>query len=192
METSSGMPSSLQNALLICGILYALLYTITDIVAGLMTHGYRFDTMSANILSGVGTPTRWLVLPVNIVAGVLMIAFAIGLWFAVGSNWALRLMACMLALNAILTMIAVAFFPFHPAEQVNSPANKVNEILMASGVIVFLLAVILGAIGNQNWFRYYSIATLLLFLLGACSSTFIYKIVQSGQGGTSVVSRSAP
>lgn len=186
MESPLVLPPLIQKALLICGILYALLYSITDIVAGLMTKGYRFDTQSANILSGVGTPTRWFVLPINIIAGVLMIAFATGVWFAVGGNWALRLMACLLALNAILTMVAVALYPFHPAEPVNSPANKVNVMFMASAVIVFLLAVILGAIGNQGWFRYYSIATLLLFLLGALLSTFIYKMIPSADGGTSV------
>lgn len=186
MGTPTDLPDMLQKALLICGILCAVLSTVTDIVAGLMTEGYRFDTQSASILSGIGTPTRWFVLPVNLIAGVLMLAFATGVWFAVGANWALRLMACMLALNAILTMVAVAFFPSHPAELVNSPANKVNVMFMAPAVIVFLLAIILGAIGNHNWFRYYSIATLLLFLFGAILSILVYYKIVPGQPGTTV------
>jgi hypothetical protein len=186
IETTVGLPLFLQKTLLICGILYAFLYSGTDIVAGFLTKGYRFDTQSANLLGGVGTRTRSFVLPINIIAGILLIAFASGVWVSVDRNWVLRVMACLLAANAIFTMAAVAFFPFHPNEPVNSPANKVNVILMATGVILFLLAVILGAVGSLNWFRYYSIGILLLFVLGAILSTFIYKLVSSGHSGTSV------
>jgi hypothetical protein len=176
----------LQKALLICGILYALLTFGTDIVAGLLTKGYRFDTQTANTFGGVGTATRPVVLPITIVEGLLLIAFAIGVWFAVGQNWALRLMACLLVVNAILTMLAVAFFPFQPAEPGEAPVNRANLILLATSVALFLLAVILGAVGNHNWFRWFSVGILLLFVLGALLSIFMYKFVSAPGSGTSV------
>src|SRR5512135_1746368 len=141
METPAHFPVLLQKILLICGIVYALLTLGTDVVAGLLTKGYRFDTQTANTFGGIGTATRPFVLPIYIAAGLLLIAFAIGVWFAVERNWALRLMASLLVVNAILTMVAVAFFPFHPFEAGNAPVNRVNLILMATGVVVFVLAV---------------------------------------------------
>jgi len=189
MEAPAGSPYILQKALLICGILYALLSFGADVVAGLLTKGYRFDKQSANILGGVGTPTRSFMLPIDIVAGILLIAFTIGIWFSVDSNWALRVMACLLAGSAAFTMVAVAFFPFHPTEPVDTPANNLNVILMAVSVILFVLAIVFGAVGNQNWFRYYSLGTLLLFILGAILSTFIYKLAGHSEPSVGIQER---
>jgi hypothetical protein len=189
MDITVGISPSLQKALLSCGILYALLVCGTDIVAGLLTEGYRFDTQTANTFGGIGTATRKFVLPLNILAGFLLLAFAAGVWFSVGGNWALRVMACLLAGNAIFTMVAVVFFPFHPTEPVNTPANTVNVTLMAVSVILFVLAIGFGAVGNQNWFRYYSIGTLLLFLFGVILSLFIYKLAGRSEPSVGIQER---
>ena len=186
MDAPVNLPYLLQKALLFCGILYALLICGTDILAGLLTKGYRFDTQSASLLGGIGSTTRPFVLPLNIIAGILLLACASGVWFSVDRNWGLRVMACLLAGNAIFTMVAITFFPFHPTEPVNTPENTTNVILMAISVILFVLALVFGAVGNQNWFRYYSIGTILLFILGAILSTFIYKLAPGGHSGPSV------
>ena len=50
METAGDLPNMLQKALLACGILAAFLFGGTDILAGLLRTGYRFDSQSASIL----------------------------------------------------------------------------------------------------------------------------------------------
>jgi hypothetical protein len=175
METSAGLTALLQKVLIGCGVLAAFLYAGTDILAGLLKKGYRFDSQSASVLSGFGTTTRPFVLPLNLIAGILLIAFAAGIWLAGGQNWVVRVMACLLAGNAILAMVAVAFFPMRPGEPVNTPANTMNVIIMATSVILFLLAIGFGAAGNQNWFRYYSIGTLLIFLMGFIISLLVTR-----------------
>ena len=127
-----------------------------------------------------------LICGTDLLAGILLLACASGIWFSVDRNWGLRVMACLLAGNALFTMLAITFFPFHPGQPVNTPENSTNVILVGVSVILFVLALVFGALGNQNWFRYYSIGTIVLFILGAILSTFIYKLAPGGNSGPSV------
>jgi hypothetical protein len=68
VETAGDLPSILQKALLACGILAAFVFGGTDITAGLLRTGYRFDSQSASVLSAFGTATRLFVLPLLLVA----------------------------------------------------------------------------------------------------------------------------
>jgi hypothetical protein len=183
METSVGLPNMLLKVLLACGILASLLNGGTDILAGLLKPGYRFDSQSASILSAFGTTTRPYVLPLNITTGFLLMAFAVGVWFSVDHNWVLRVMACLLAGNAVFAMIACVFFPRHPDEAVNTYANKMNVIFMGISVILFFLAISFGAAANHNWYRYFSIGILLIFLVGGILATMGTKPALGGARG---------
>jgi hypothetical protein len=163
MGTSFGLPDTALKVLLVCGIIASLLYVGTDMLAGLLKSGYRFDSQSASVLSAFGTTTRPYVLPLNILVCILMVAFAVGVWLSPGHNWLLRVVACLLAGNAILTMVAVTFFPVHLDQAFNTNPNEINVILMMIGLLLFILAIGFGAAANQNWFRYFSIGTILLF-----------------------------
>jgi hypothetical protein len=181
METTFGLPNLLQKIFLTCGILAAVLYAGTDVLAGLRMSGYRFDTQSAGVLSALGSPTRPRVVPLNIAASLLMLAFAAGVWLAVGSNWALRIMACLLAGNALLSILALAFFPWRLGETASSPANKLDVLFMAPAVILFVLALGFGAVGNQGWFRWFSIGILVLFLVGFSLGMLGGKLAPGGK-----------
>jgi hypothetical protein len=180
METSIGLPNMLQKVLLACGVLAALLYIGTDILAGLLSKGYHFDSQSANLLSAFGAATRPYVLSLNITADILLIAFSLGVWFSADRNWILRLMACLLAGNAVFFMIAVVFFPLHPGEPVNSPANTLNTIIMAVSVFLLLFAIGFGAAGNHNWIRYFSIGILLVFLVLTILGIYVFPRMAAG------------
>ena len=180
METSIGLPNLLQKVLLACGILAALLYGGTDILAGLLRAGYRFDSQSISLLSAFGTSTRQFVLPLNLTADILLIAFAAGAWSSADNNWMMRVTAGLLAGNAVLSLAAVAFFPMHPEEPVKSPANSMNVILMAISVVFFVLAICFGAAANRNWFRYFSIGIILIFA-GGILAALGFKPAAGGQ-----------
>jgi hypothetical protein len=181
MATTAALPAVIQKVLLACGILFALLYAGTDIAAGLLSKGYRFDSQSASLLSAFGAATRPFVLPLNITADILLIAFALGVWFSADRNWMLRVMACLLAGNALFSLLAVAFFPLHPGEPANSPANTLNLIPMAVGMVAFLLAIGFGAAGNHGWFRYFSIAVLVAFLVLTILGLYVFPRMAAGQ-----------
>ena len=99
-----------------------------------------------------------------LIADVLLTAFAIGVWFSADRNWVLRVTAGLLTGNAVFSVVAVTFFPMHLGEAANSPANTMNVILMGTSVLLFFLAICFGAAASRNWFRYYSIGTILVFL----------------------------
>ncbi|HOR01008.1 MAG TPA: DUF998 domain-containing protein [Anaerolineae bacterium] len=175
MQPSAGLPELLHRTLLTCGILAALLYAGTDILAGLLTRGYNLAAQSASALSAVGAPARPLVLPLNVVAHALLIAFAVGVWSSADRNWALRAMACLLAGNALLALVATAFFPPHIAEAGNLVDNAPFVTLMATSVLCFVLAIAFGAAGNHNWLRYGSLGVLLLFVGGGILAALISR-----------------
>jgi hypothetical protein len=165
MDSSFTQPNMLLKVLLFCGIIGSLLYAGTDILAGLLKPGYRFDSQSASDLSAFGSTTRPFVLLLNIIAGVLFIAFSIGIWLSADQNWLLRVTACLIAGNVLLTFAAVTFYPIHLDQGFNTFPNKLNVILMMIGLLLLVLAICFGAAANQNWFRYFSIGLILLFIL---------------------------
>jgi len=165
MGPSGDLPNTIQKFLLACGIFASLLYVGTDILAGLLKKGYRFDSQSGSVLSAFGTTTRLFVLPLILLAYILFITFAVGVWFSADRNLAMRVMAGLLAGYAVFSMLAIAFFPAHLDEVVNTRANTMNVVINAVSVLLFLLAIGFGASANRDWFRYYSIGTLLVFLI---------------------------
>jgi hypothetical protein len=102
MVTTVGLPNSLLKVLLACGILAALLLGCTDFITGLLKPGYRFDSQSISVLSTFGTSTRPSVFPFNVTGEILLIAFAMGVWFSAGQNRVLHVNAGLLAITRSL------------------------------------------------------------------------------------------
>ena len=165
MRISGDLPNTIEKFLLACGIFASLLYVGTDILAGLLKKSYRFDSQSGSVLSAFGTTTRPFVLPLMLIAYILFFAFAVGVWFSADRNLAMRVTAGLLAGYTVFSILAIALFPAHLDEAVNTRANTMNVIISAGGVLFFLLAIGFGVSANRDWFRYYSIGTLLVFLV---------------------------
>lgn len=150
-----------RTLLLICGILAALLNVGTDILAGVLWPGYSFIAQSASELSALGAPTRPFVVLLELMYDVLMITFGVGVWRSAGRNRALRVTACLVIGNVAITVVASAFFPMRLGASATTP----GVILGAVSVLCFLLAMGFGAAAFRNWFRFYSIGTLLAYLI---------------------------
>ena len=175
-------PARMSRFFLVCGILSSLLYVGTDILAGMLLEGYHFASRSASELSAFGASTRPLVLPLELAADVLLIAFALGVWISAG-NRALRVTAGLLAANAITALVAIAFFPMHPGEAVSTFANTMNVVLMGVSVLFLLGAMVFGAVAYRNWFRFYSIGTFLVFFVEDILATLGSPQAIAGQPG---------
>ncbi len=156
---------SLNEVLLTCGILSSLLYAGTDILAGVLTPGYSFINQAISEESAIGAPTRSFVVPSLIVYALLTLTFGLGVWRSASKNRALRITGGMLILVGFIGL-AWTPFPMHLGEPVNSFANTVHTIFAGIQVILILVTIISGAVAYQNWFRFYSIGTILV-LLGA-------------------------
>jgi hypothetical protein len=166
----------LRKILLICGILASLLFVGTDVLAGTLYAGYSFTSRSISELSAVGAPTRSLVFPLNLMYNALLIAFGLGIWGS-SRKRAMRVTAGLLLGNAVIGFIVVIFFPMHLGETVSA----MHLILMAVSVLFFqMLIIVFGAVAFRNWFRFYSIGTLLAFIALTIFGLFVAPQVISG------------
>ena len=153
-----------EKILLICGIFSSLLYFATDILGSVLWKGYSFISQPISDLAAVGSPVRFLTAPLFIVYAVLLIAFGLGIWRSADRNRALRVMG---GLWIIIGLVGLAWtpFPLHLGEPVGSFANTVHSIFAGIQVILTLLAIGFGAVAYRNWFRFYSIGTILILLI---------------------------
>ena len=154
-----------RHILLMCGVAAAVLTVATDLIMGHLTANYRFLSQSISLLGASGAPTRRFVLPLNLAGNLLLIAFSAGLWLTPSAHWALRLTAGLIAGSAILASVAAIFFPLHPDRSFQDSPNNLNVIVMGTSVLFFFLAIVFSAVAHQNWFRYFSLGLLLLFLI---------------------------
>jgi len=170
METTisgSGSPGKilLKKALLICGILSSLLYASIDALAGTLYVGYSHISQAFSELLSLGSPVRQLALQLAALYGVLLLAFALGVWMSADRSRALRVTALMVFGQAVDGLVTPVYFPA-PMRGVAGAesAGILHAILTAVGVFTILLAVAFGAVAYRNWFRYYSVGSLLVIL----------------------------
>jgi hypothetical protein len=158
-----GQAGTLLKVLLVCGIVASVLHFATDLFAGMMWTGYNFVSQSISELSALGSPTRSLVLSLDLVSGFLMIAFGLGIWLVSGHNVALRITAVLVIGNAVVSIVAEAFFPPRYGETLGTNTSVANVGLMAVGMVLFLLAIAFGAAAFHGWFRVFSIGILVAY-----------------------------
>jgi Protein of unknown function (DUF998) len=156
---------TLQNLFLLFGIVAPLIYISTDLIAGILLKGYNFVMQSASELPSIESPVSSFVLPLHFAYYLLMIAFGLGVWQLGAGSRMLDVLAAFMIGNAVVSLVSDAFFRANYSTDVTASSNVVSVILGATGVIFFLVAIIFGAVVFTNWFRFYSIGTLLVFLL---------------------------
>jgi hypothetical protein len=171
IQKIGGTSNTLRKVLLICGIVSSLIYVGTDIFAGMLWEGYSFTSQAVSELFAIGAPTSHLVVPLFTVYGVLLVAFAFGVWMSAGRNRALRVMALMVVGNAVNGLVLWNFFPMH-MRGVEATFTDTMHVILAINPFI-LLTVGLGVAAFRNWFRFYSIGTILILLVPA-TLAFMY------------------
>ena len=151
------------NILLTCGILGSLLYPITDIIAGNLYNGYSFNEQTVSELFAIGAPISQLVVALFTISSLLFVAFALGIWLRSNEKRILRALSLMIFGNAINSLILWNFFPMHMRGIQPSFTDKMHGILAINPFV--LISIILAAVYFRNWFRYYSIATILVLIV---------------------------
>jgi uncharacterized protein DUF998 len=163
--------STVRNILLICGILAALSYVASDVVAGMLYPGYSFGDQAVSELFAIGAPTSRIVVPLFSVSSALLCAFALGVWLSCGHNRALRLMAVMIFGSAVNGLVLWNFFPMHMRGADRSFTDTMHLVLSVNPFV--LLSLIFGVVGFRSWFRFFSAGTILILLVPAAFA-FLY------------------
>lgn len=156
MEISVATSELFEEFLLSCGILAALLYLGTDLLAGKRLEGYSFSAKSIGELGAEGSPTRMLVVALTLVASAFMIAFVVGVWSSAGEVILPRIVAALILGNTLAGLAGTLFFPnyFGVRPEFGTP----GVLLMFVSVLCSVLAMVFGAVAFQGWMRILSIA----------------------------------
>ncbi len=177
MEETTGR---LRKLLLFCGILSSLTYVCTDLLGGLLWSNYDFTSQYISELSAIGAPSRSFVVSLYVVYNILVTAFALEILRFAGRKRVLRITGGLL----IGYMIAGAmglFFPMYPSEAATTLSNAMHQTLAGVTVIFILLSLGFGATAFGLRFRFYSIGTILVYLvLGALPFLGVAQ-VEAGQ-----------
>jgi hypothetical protein len=140
-----------EYGLLLCGFLGPLLQLVMDRLVGQKIAGYDFSANSISELGALGSPVRPLVASLSVLATVLMVAFAIGVWLTGGSGVASRTVATLIAANALLALLATLVFP--PRFGVRPVFASPGVLIMALSVLCLVAAMIAGAFAFGGWLR---------------------------------------
>src|SRR5512142_1279167 len=94
-----------ERLLLSCGVLAAVGYVATDIVAGALYPGYSFRGQAVSELFAIGAPTSRLAVPLFSLCSLLLLAFAAGVWHAADERRLVRALALMFAGSAVVGLL---------------------------------------------------------------------------------------
>jgi hypothetical protein len=171
MTSSPLDPSTtLTTILLVCGVLAPSAYIGTDILAGLLYPGYSFSAQAPSELFAIGAPTSRLVVPLFSLSSALFVAFAFGVWRASGGRRALHGLAALVAANGIDSLVLWQF-PMHVRGAPPTLSDTMHLILAINPFVLLSIAFAVAAF--RNWFRFYSILTILI-VVGLATLAFSY------------------
>jgi hypothetical protein len=164
--------STFLQALLLCGIISALLYAAMLIIVPMFWQGYSSASRTVSELSAIGAPSRSLWVALSRLWAVLYAAFGLGVWLTAGPNRALRVVGLVIILSNI---VGVFWPPMHQREVLAAGGGTLTDTLhivwTAMNGVFTLLAMGFGAAALGKPFRNYSIATMLILLAaGALTS----------------------
>jgi hypothetical protein len=161
-DTSGG---AWRKTLLACGIVSSLLYAA--MIWAIRYEGYSVISQVPSELTAVGAPTQALWARLGWIYTMLVTAFGWGLWKSSRRNGALRIVSGLILAYASLGLLW-PFAAMHQREVLAAGGGTFSDTMhvVLGGVTVFLmfLAIGTGAVAVGNWFRLYSIASIVVLL----------------------------
>jgi PPOX class probable F420-dependent enzyme len=171
------------KALLLAGIAAAGVYVVGDILSGLLYNidrPYSFKDQWISELTALGSPVRPLMVTVMTVHGLLLAAFAGGIWRTAGQNRRLRWAGSALFAATAVSIWLHPFFPMSSRWLERSFTDTMHETLTFAWLPIIFAAVALAAVAYRGWFRLYSLATVLVLMgFGAASGIAIQGLEQN-------------
>ena len=169
------------KVLLLFGLLYSIIYVITDITASMMWESYSYTSQGVSELSAIGSPTRTFILVFFTICNLLMVAFGIGVWKTDIRNKKLRLTGILLFGFGIAGLVTIYFFPVSLRGEALTLRDIMHIIITMIGVVSILLSIVLGAMSLSKQFRLYSIVTILILMVCAVLGFSYAPLIDANQ-----------
>ena len=162
--------------LLLCGIVGAIVYPLSDIIASARYPGFSYRDQAVSELFAIGAPTSAFVVPLFTLSSGLLLLFAVGIGMSAdGRRW-VRLIAVMMGLNTLDALVLWNFFPMHMRGSQPGFTDLMHGILAIDPFL--LAAVVLAAVAFPGRFRVYTIATIVFTMtLALLSMSYISAVV---------------
>jgi len=157
-----------ERLLLTCGVLAAVGYVATDVLASMLYPGYSFRGQAVSELFAIGAPTSRLVVPLFSLCSLLQLAFAAGVRRAAGGRRLVHALALMFAGSAVVGLLIWNVFPMHMRGAQRSFTDTMHLILAANPFV--LLSLVLATVAFRGRLRVYSAATVAIMLVPAAAA----------------------
>ena len=171
----------LTRLFLICGLLAAPLFILTDIGAAVWLYpGYDYAAQQVSELSAIGAPSRdfWMAMSYPYFA--LTLGFAAGLWRVSERRRALLVCAGLVGLFAVNSFLWGYVAPMHMRGTTFTDTDTLHLVFAISAVVLILGIIGSGALAMGTRFRIFSAVVVLMVLAaGGVVSTSIEAIAQN-------------
>jgi hypothetical protein len=166
---------SARQALLACGIVYALLYPIVnDVIAATLYDGYSRMSQAVSELSATGAPTHAFLTAVGPVFSLLLIGFGLGIWRSAHGKRSLRIAGALVIAHGAMSFLWV-LGPMSQRDVIAAggatSADTLHLVLSAATGLFVAAYVATTAVGFGWAFRLYSAVTIATaFVFGLLSA----------------------
>ncbi len=155
------------------GIFGPIVFLLNDIIGNFITQGYSPIINAVSELTQAGSENTILLSSLFLIAGMMLVVFAIGIvrHYKFGHNKLLFLGGLFISFLGILSALSGTIFPMDPFGEEATFAGEMHIILTGINIVLIILAIPLIGIGlyrEKQWkiFGLYSIITVLI--MGTC------------------------
>jgi hypothetical protein len=169
-----------RQALLACGLLYAVLYPIVnDVIAATLYEGYSRIDQAVSELSATGAPPHAFLTAAGPIFSLLFMGFGLGVWQSAHGKRALRLGGLLMIAHGVMSFLWM-FGPMSRREVIAAggatSADTLHLVLSAATGLFVASYVATTALAFGWMFRLYSTMTIATALLFGLLSAQVDKI----------------
>lgn len=157
--------ANIWRLLLLSGLISAIFYVVTDIIASLSYQGYSIFDQNYSELLATGAPTRQWLLLASIAYNFLVVCFAVAIWKTGSPTRVARITGVIMTGYAIMSMITPLYFQMDMRGAVPTPRGSLHPLMTAVMSFFILLSIVLGAFLSGKRFRIYSFVTLIVIIM---------------------------
>jgi Protein of unknown function (DUF998) len=171
---------SARQALLACGIVYALVYPIVnDVIAAALYDGYSRMSQAVSELSATGAPTHAFLTAVGPVFSLLLIGFGLGIWRSAHGKRSLRIAGALVVAHGATSFLWLRG-PMSQREVIaagGATSADTLHLVLSTATGLFVAAYVATTAVGFGWvFRLYSVATIATALVFGLLSAQVDKL----------------